>query len=79
MPPTGGRGAATAVLDAASLVEHLARAIRDEANVVRATSDYETGMRVRAVPAVRESLQPLGWIRASAHPLERPSRGPVLA
>jgi salicylate hydroxylase len=69
MPPTGGQGAATAILDAASLVDGLARAGRGETGVVTAILDHEIRMRAHAAPAVRESLQPLGWIRGTAHPL----------
>lgn len=34
-----------------------------------AVHDYEQHLRVRGAAAVRESLQPLGWIRGTAGPL----------
>lgn len=69
MPPTGGQGAATAILDAGVLVDRLAAADRGELGVVMAVLDYETTMRAHAALAVRESLQPVGWIRATATPI----------
>ncbi|HEX6345606.1 FAD-dependent oxidoreductase [Umezawaea sp.] len=68
MPPTGGKGAATAILDAEALVDRLRGARRGEVTAVMAVSDYETALRRHAAPAVRESLQPLSWIRATATP-----------
>lgn len=68
MPPTGGQGAATAVLDAHCLAGHLAAAAAGRCTVPVAVHDHEAAMRVRARPAVRESLQPLGWIRAAGTP-----------
>lgn len=66
MPPTGGQGAATAVLDAHCLTGHLARADAGRCTVPVAVHDHEAAMRTRARAAVRESLQPLGWIRAAS-------------
>lgn len=68
MPPTGGQGAAAAILDAHGLVQRLDAAARGESTAAVAVHDYETGMRARATTAVRESLQPLGWIRIAATP-----------
>lgn len=68
MPPTGGQGAGTAILDALALVELLAAAARGEVTVPVATGDHEARMRRRAAPAVRESLQPLRWMAATATP-----------
>lgn len=69
MPPTGGQGAATAILDAHALVERLPATARPEtATVVAGIRAYETRLREQAAPAVRESLQPLRWIRAAATP-----------
>jgi salicylate hydroxylase len=66
MPPTGGQGAATAILDAAALVRQLASAARGEVTAAVAMEAYEAQMRQHAAPAVRESLRPLGWIRATS-------------
>lgn len=68
MPPTGGQGAATAILDAADLTRHLTRALTGEVTTTVAIHDYERTMRPRARTAVAESVQPLKWIRASATP-----------
>ncbi|WP_170856686.1 FAD-dependent oxidoreductase [Geodermatophilus africanus] len=68
VPPTGGRGAATAVVDAAELCTALTAAARGEVTPVMAVHDYERLLRPRAADAVRESLQPVGWIRATATP-----------
>ena len=68
MPPTGGQGAATAILDASALVCQLTAAMRDEVTVPVALEAYEAQMRRHAAPAVRESLRPLRWIRAAATP-----------
>ncbi|MFY1693632.1 FAD-dependent oxidoreductase [Plantactinospora sp. WMMB782] len=68
MPPTGGQGAATAVLDARDLVTALSGAARGDATTVIAVHDYESRLRVRAAGPVRESLQPVRWIRAAATP-----------
>lgn len=68
MPPTGGQGAATAIIDADVLTERLHAAERGEATLVVAAHDSENDLRTRAAPVVRESLQPVDWIRASASP-----------
>ena len=51
MPPTGGQGAGTALLDAASLVAGLAGA--RTGGMVTAILDHESRMRAPAAPAVR--------------------------
>ncbi|MDG4788447.1 NAD(P)/FAD-dependent oxidoreductase [Micromonospora sp. WMMD1102] len=71
MPPTGGQGAATAVLDARDLVAALSGAARGDATTVVAVHDYESRLRVRAAGPVRESLRPVRWIRAAATPAGR--------
>nr|WP_282099612.1 FAD-dependent monooxygenase [Arthrobacter sp. E3] len=68
MPPTGGQGAATAIIDADVLTERLHAAERGEATLVVAVHDSENDLRTRAAPVVRESLQPVDWIRATASP-----------
>ena len=68
MPPTGGQGAATAIIDTGILAERLHAAERGEATLVVAVPDFENDLRTRAAPAVRESLQPVDWIRATASP-----------
>lgn len=69
MPPTGGQGAGTAIADARALVEEVSAAVRGEVTLPVAINDYEMRMRRHAARAVRESLQPLGWIRAAATPV----------
>lgn len=68
MPPTGGQGAATAIMDAHALAKQLYAAASGEVTTVVAIHDYETDLRTRTAAAVRESLQPVRWIRASANP-----------
>jgi len=68
VPPTGGRGAATAVQDAADLCEALLAAARGQVTPAMAVHDYEQLLRPRGAEAVRESLQPLAWIRRTATP-----------
>lgn len=69
MPPTGGQGAATAVLDARGLVDALRAVRRGDVTLPVAVHDHEAAMRVRGAAAVRESLQPVGWIRGTATPV----------
>lgn len=69
MPPTGGQGAATAILDAAALADRLGAAARGESTTVMAIHDYEAAMRAYAAEAVRESLQPVRWILGTASPV----------
>lgn len=68
MPPTGGQGAATAILDAHVFTRQLSTAVRNCTSVTAAVADFENLMRIQAAPAVRESLQPLRWIRTAASP-----------
>ncbi|ONI87925.1 hypothetical protein ALI144C_08305 [Actinosynnema sp. ALI-1.44] len=60
MPPTGGQGAATAIRDADLLVHHLTRA-HDKHALALALHEYQQAMAGHAVPALRESLQPVRW------------------
>jgi salicylate hydroxylase len=69
MPPTGGQGAATAVLDAFDLVEAMQAVRCGEKTLVVAVHDYEARLRERGARAVRESLEPVGWIRGAASPV----------
>jgi 2-polyprenyl-6-methoxyphenol hydroxylase-like FAD-dependent oxidoreductase len=73
MPPTGGQGAATAIRDADLLTTHLLAA-RDRGGraVALALHDYQQAMARYAVPALRESLQPLRWQRHLTSPLGHP-------
>ena len=59
MPPTGGRGAATAIRDAGELTDALARAARAEITPVDAIRQFQLQMIGYATAAVRESLEPL--------------------
>lgn len=68
MPPTGGQGAAAAILDAHDLTKRFHGVARGNVTPLVAIHDYEAELRIRAAPAIRESLQPVGWIRASATP-----------
>lgn len=72
MPPTGGRGAATAIIDAHRLTVALADVAGGRLTVSAALQSATDEMRDYAARAVRESLQPVRWITASAHPLARP-------
>lgn len=69
VPPTGGRGAATAIEDAGDLCAALQRVATGDQTTVMALHDYEQRLRARGADAVRESLQPLAWIRGTATPL----------
>jgi 2-polyprenyl-6-methoxyphenol hydroxylase-like FAD-dependent oxidoreductase len=61
MPPTGGRGAITAIRDADILATELDQALRGETTATLAVHSYQQRMPTYAVDAVRESLQPLRW------------------
>ncbi len=63
-----GVGGGTAILGAHALVDRLGAAARHEVTTLVAIHDYEARLRALAAPAVRDSLQPLGWIRATATP-----------
>lgn len=69
MPPTGGQGAATAILDARQLVTALARAAEGEHGLSQALQVAAEEMRARSAIAVRESLLSVRWIKAAAHPV----------
>lgn len=68
MPPTGGRGAATAILDAARLTTAL-QSTDGAADIPSRLRAYEARMRAYAAPALRESLEPVRWIEAAGTPL----------
>ena len=68
MPPTGGRGAATAMRDADALTTHLTAAAEGTVAVPVALHDYERDMATWGPAAVRESLRPLAW----QHRMSRP-------
>ncbi|WET76796.1 NAD(P)/FAD-dependent oxidoreductase [Amycolatopsis sp. QT-25] len=69
MPPTGGRGAATAVRDADLLTERIIDVHRGVTPVNTAMARYQGGVEGYAHEALRESLQPLIWQRRLRHPL----------
>jgi 2-polyprenyl-6-methoxyphenol hydroxylase-like FAD-dependent oxidoreductase len=61
MPPTGGRGAITAIRDADLLATELTGALRGETTVPLAVHAYQQRVPGYALHAIRESLQPLRW------------------
>lgn len=71
MPPTGGQGAATAIRDADVLAGQLARVRAGQVTAATAVAAFHDQMAGYAPDAVRESLAPVRWIRASAHPAAR--------
>lgn len=64
MPPTGGRGAATAIRDADVLARHLGR----PGDLPAAVAGFHAEMATYAPAAVAESLGPVRWIRALQGP-----------
>ncbi|ALG09576.1 FAD-dependent oxidoreductase [Kibdelosporangium phytohabitans] len=66
MPPTGGQGAATAILDADLLTKRLTEAYRGDSTPALAIHDFQREMSGYATAAIRESLQPLRWQRMLA-------------
>lgn len=66
VPPTGGQGAATAILDAGALCPELVSAASGGKTLPMAVHDFEQRMRAHARPAVVESMRPVGWITATA-------------
>ncbi|MBW0104757.1 NAD(P)/FAD-dependent oxidoreductase [Pseudonocardia sp. KRD291] len=75
MPPTGGRGASTAIRDADVLTRHLLAARDGVTTTPLALHAFEEEMGGYAPDAVRESLRPLAWQRRLsgrlAYPLGR--------
>ncbi|MEQ3554882.1 FAD-dependent monooxygenase [Pseudonocardia nematodicida] len=69
MPPTGGRGAATAIRDADVLARRLVAARDAGTPVADALRAYEAEMRTYGPDAVRESLAPLRWQRRLSGPV----------
>ncbi len=78
MPPTGGQGAATAIRDADVLATTLCAAAAATTTVPLAIHDYQQAMAGYAVPALRESLQPLRWQRRLTGGVGRPLARAVL-
>jgi salicylate hydroxylase len=66
MPPTGGAGASTAVLDAVHLADDLARR-----PLRAALTAYQARLLSYAPAAVDEARPPLAWQRRLAHPVLR--------
>ena len=78
MPPTGGMAAATAIRDADLLATHLEAARTASSTLPVAVHDYQRGMAAYAPDAVRESMAPLRWIRATGQPPGRLAARAVL-
>lgn len=66
MPPTGGRGASTAICDAGDLAEMLIEE-PDTARLPEVLSRYQRHIRPRARAAITESLGPVKIINALRH------------
>ena len=69
VPPTGGQGAATAIIDADVLCRELIAVERGEKAMTMAVNDFHTQMRTYAGVALTESLRPVSWIRSTANPI----------
>lgn len=80
MPPTGGKGASTAIRDAHVLCRELLAARDGRRRIAAAVSRYERQMRVYAARAVAEARRPSGWARGPAGTRRTPShREPTVA
>lgn len=66
MPPTGGRGASTAICDAADLADALRRHFQGE-SLGSVLTQYHRSIGPRARSAIRESLGPVRIIKALGH------------
>ncbi|MGO0605270.1 FAD-dependent oxidoreductase [Brevibacterium linens] len=66
MPPTGGRGASTAICDAADLADALQRHFHGE-SLSSVLTQYQRSIGPRARSAIRESLGPVRIIKALSH------------
>lgn len=72
VPPTGGVGASTAIRDAGHLGRRLHQAQLGRLTVPSAVAAFHRDLAGYAPAAVRESLQPVHWIRGLASPWARP-------
>jgi 2-polyprenyl-6-methoxyphenol hydroxylase-like FAD-dependent oxidoreductase len=63
MPPTGGRGASTAIRDAGVLADRLTAVTEGRATASLAVHEFEREMARYAPDAIRVSLAPLRWQR----------------
>lgn len=63
MPPTGGQSASTAIRDAGELAEALLDVGTGRATLAVALSEYQRRVHRYAPEAIRESLQPVAWMR----------------
>lgn len=76
MPPTGGQSASTAIRDAGELAEALLDVGAGQTTLAVALARYQRRVHRYAPDAIRESLQPVAWMRR----LHRvPFTTPVLA
>lgn len=63
MPPTGGQSASTAIRDAGELADALLDVGVGRATLAVALSEYQRRVHRYAPEAIRESLQPVAWMR----------------
>lgn len=78
MPPTGGQAGATAIRDADHLATRIAEISAGRVGLGTGIADYHRDVAGYAPQAVRESLEPLTWLRRLATPGVAPVLRPAL-
>ncbi|RUR03207.1 FAD-dependent oxidoreductase [Labedella endophytica] len=78
MPPTGGRAAATALLDAGELADQIGRHLNGDVPLDEALRRYHHNLREWAVPALKESLGPVSLIHLLGNPAASVVARPLL-